>query len=350
MSTARSDVRKAHDLAHSVIVAQSNVFIKELLRKKGYKGAANKEQIEAQLHEAIDSGALTYQEITTWMEETEGWGNEHVYLYKVPDGLVGTLASADKVRARLEKAGRGELWQADRSLEFPNALKLTGVYHDGDELMFVWHEGAGYKRRAKEKDFEEDDPDGEHYCYEAYRRVAQRDVTRVIVRRTLLAVFLPGDNPPASHEERRTVLHSEITAFAPFMDWEPYSMGEAIKALDTASMKASLSETLRAPNTRWKAKGGGYVDFGSETDGSYASVEELLEVRKAVQRKKFKGGHAQFRFTLSAPHGAQAKDNEKPRVAKVHLYSDFDRIRLTARLTRTDVWWLLKKIPKRRKP
>ena len=343
----RSDLQKARDLVRDVVLAQSNIFIKELLRKKDFKGAATKDQFEAQLEEAVDSGKLTYAELTEWIEEMEGWGNEHVYLYKVPDALVESLADPVKVKARLVKGGLGDLWQADRSLEFPEVRKLTGIYHTDGELTFVWHEGADYRKRAPEKDFDEDAADGEHYYYQAYRRMAQRDVTRVIVRRALLAVFLPADNQPATHTDRRVDLCGEIKALAPFTDWELYSMGEAIKALDTASMRPSLSETLRAPNTRWDAKGGGYVDFGSETDGSYAAVDELREVRAAVRRSKFKGGHAQFRLRLPPLGEKQAK--EKERVAKVHLFSDYDRIRLTARLTRNDVWWILKKIPKKRR-
>jgi hypothetical protein len=343
-----SDRQMAHDLVRDVILAQSNIFIKELLRKQGFKGAATKEQFEAQLAEAVDTGALTYSDLTAWMEEIEGWGNEHVYLYKVPDALVGALADPAKFKARLEKAGFGELWGADRSFEFPEVRKLVGVYHAGGELTFVWHEGAAYRKRASEKDYEEQDPeDGEHYYYQAYRRVPQRDVTRVIVRRSLLAVFLPSDNLPATHTERRMNLSAELKAFVPFIDWELYSMGEALKLLDTMSMKPALSKTLRAPKTRWNAKGGGYVDFGSETEGSYAAVEELREVRSAVPRSKFKGGQAQFGFTLPALSNGETK--EKGREAKVHLFSDYDRIRLTARLTRDDVWWILRKIPKRRK-
>ena len=127
-------------------------------------------------------------------------------------------------------------------------------------------------------------------------------------------------------------------------------MGEAIKTLDTASMRPSLAATLRAPKTRLKAKGGGYVDFGSETDSSYAAVDELREVRAAVRRSKFSGGSAQFTLSLPPLDGAQAPTSAKERTAKVHLYSDYDRIRFTSRLTRADVWWILRKIPKRRRP
>jgi len=341
-SNAMDFRQQAHDLVPGVVLGQNNVFIKELLRKKNYTGAANKGQIEQQLHDAIDANELTYEDLTAWIDETEGWGNEHVYLYKVPDSLAVSLGKPDYVRSRLEKNALADLWHADRSLEFPETRKLTGVYHADGQLTFVWHEGAGYRRRASEKDFERDEPDGEHYFYQAYRRVPQRDVTRVIVSRTLLAVLLPGDYPPAMHMETRAELSEQIGALTPFAGWEIYSMGEAIKALDTASMKPKISERLRAPSTRWIAKGGGHVDFSSDTDGSYAAVDELREVRSAVRRSKFKGGHGQFFFRLAAADG-------KERETKVHLYSDYDRIRFTARLTRSDVWWILKKIPKRRK-
>src|SRR5437879_13383184 len=79
-----ADVRKARGLVQEIILEQKNIYIKELLRKHDVAGGANKAQFEERLEAAITDGTITLDHLKEWIEETEGWGDEHVYLYSVP--------------------------------------------------------------------------------------------------------------------------------------------------------------------------------------------------------------------------------------------------------------------------
>jgi hypothetical protein len=342
----RRDTERAIQLVRDVILAQSNVFIKELLISRNIYGGVTKADFELQLEDAITDGSITYDELKAWVDETEGWGDEHVYLYKVATSVERLLSDSKYAEERARKAGFETAWNADTSLKFPTVRKLTAIQHSEGELTCVWHQDTPFEKRAKEKDFLHDDPDGEQYLYKAWRIAHRRNVTRIVIRPRLAAIFLPSASEPKTHADERASLMKEISEFISMHDWPIYSMGEAIKVLDAASMRPA-AKGLRARHTRLDAKGGGSVEFMSDTDMSYADVEPLREVRGAVSPTKFKGAVGEFQFALPIDGKEKQGVSVETRSVKVQLYGAFDRIRLWVRLTRADVWWILRKIPKR---
>jgi hypothetical protein len=90
-------------LASTAVLAQGNIFIRELLRRKELPIGSTKEDFETNLLRAIDTGELTLEDVSQWLDEVEGWGNQHVYLYSAPRGLVSDpiWRSPGKVKQRL---------------------------------------------------------------------------------------------------------------------------------------------------------------------------------------------------------------------------------------------------------
>ena len=86
MSSA-TEIATLKRLAAGIIRAQGNRFVKELLRKKNIRIGVNKDDFERHLSEAIESGQLTLEDVETWLNEVEGWGNQHVYLYNISSTL-----------------------------------------------------------------------------------------------------------------------------------------------------------------------------------------------------------------------------------------------------------------------
>lgn len=167
---SRAEISKARRLVQDIILAQSNSYIKKLLHDHDVASGATKEQFEERLDRAITGGVITLDHLQAWIDETEGWGDEHAYLYRVPNGIcheISTGAQAAVAHARL-----GDLWNAAPSLVFPKKRKLTGIYGANDELTFVWHQGVPFEERAPKKDkppLAEDD--GGIYSYIPIRRI-----------------------------------------------------------------------------------------------------------------------------------------------------------------------------------
>lgn len=106
------------ELAHRVIVAQGNVFIKELLRASGAKIGTTKDDFASNLDAAIDAGLVTQEMLEAWLAEVEGWGDQHLYLVVPPK--IDQKALTRGVMASSHAAALG----AVASLDFPDALEL----------------------------------------------------------------------------------------------------------------------------------------------------------------------------------------------------------------------------------
>ncbi|MBV8545894.1 MAG: hypothetical protein JO093_12640 [Acidobacteria bacterium] len=328
-----NDIRKAQRLVDEIILSQKNMYIKELLRNHNIPAGATKSQFKEHLDTAISEGTITLDDLKKWVEETEGWGDEHIYLYRVPKRICAEVSTS--AEARVMRGNFGHLWNAAPSIAFPSKRKLTGVGLADDELRFVWHQGAILEERAPEKDIEpREEYDGETYSYKAYRHFGLRNVTRIVVRpaQKLAAVFLPGSSEPAGHGVERASIAAEIAEVFRLNDCTLCSVEDAIPRIEKEVIQAKVP--LQTRHTRLSDKGGaGYIEFVSTTKASYTQSTNLLEVRSAVRDSAFTGTGANFYFKL--------KTGEKTRDIRVNLYADFQRIRLFVKLSRDEVWQIL---------
>lgn len=333
-----AETKKARRLVQDIILAQKNTYIKELLRSHKVATGSTKADFEERLYDAIADGVITLEHLGEWVEETEGWGDEHVYLYRVPKTISAEVAS-DALKC-VRRGGLEGLWNAAPSISFPAKRKLTGISFSDGELRFVWHQGATLQERAPERDIEpRDEEDGETYSYKAYRHFGKRTVTRIVVRPAsrLAAVFLPGSSEPAGHSVERDELAAEIAKSFRLAQCELCSVATAIPKIEKDVIKAAIP--LQTRHTRLDdASGAGWVEFGSSGKNSYVQSPSLLAVRSAVDDDKFKGNGANFVFQMA--------QEPKPRDVRVTLYADYQRIRVFVKLSRTEVWQILDLISK----
>src|SRR5205807_163111 len=141
-------------LVQGIVRLQGNAFIRSLLRKLNIKLGVTKAEFEKSLLEAIESGQLQRHHVGQWLEEVEGWGNQHVYLYKVPPALAQQTLWSDpkKVERKAIQGGIGKAWDAQTALEFPAKRALTRISFSGDALSLTWHQGVSSWIRVEEKD------------------------------------------------------------------------------------------------------------------------------------------------------------------------------------------------------
>ncbi len=98
-----AETKELRALVRSIVVVQGNIFIRELLRKQGIRIGANKAEFEGGLRTAIAGGKLRLSQVRAWLEEVEGWGEQHAYLYHVPYEVLDDPKrnSAERVSASL---------------------------------------------------------------------------------------------------------------------------------------------------------------------------------------------------------------------------------------------------------
>lgn len=316
-------------LIRGIVLSQGNVFIKELLRDRGIKIGTNKTEFEKNLIAAIETGELERAHVESWLNEVEGWGNQHVYIFRVPSHIRAKLVDAAQVARLVTKAGLHAQWNANISLEFPPERTLTRITFEHRQLSFVWHQGREFAIRAKDRDYREEEL-SDVYEYRAYRIRSERSVTRFVVRSTrgLAALFLQLAWDENEHEAVIADIRRIVDRVLPFDEFEQLAIASAIKKLDTQSL---LSQNVVARSTRLSSAGA-YVEFASTSaQFGYQDVGPVREVRRAVQPRDFVGLNGNFVLPCSDRDG-------ESRAVRVQLFGEQKRLKLAHQMTASEVW------------
>lgn len=159
------------ELGRKVAVAQGNAFIKELLRDSGARIGATKEDFANNLDSAIEEDIITQDKLEAWLAQVEGWGDQHLYLFQVPDIEAVALASGIAASPYAGVLGAGA------SLDFPKGLELKHIGLGQAGLSMEWHQSREGWNRWTPKDYIV--AEGlQRFRFEAYRQRFDRSVVR----------------------------------------------------------------------------------------------------------------------------------------------------------------------------
>jgi hypothetical protein len=340
-SNVEGSLEQLKMLVSQIILAQGNVFIKELLRKTpGVRIGITKADFERNLMKAIDDGTISQEHIEEWLAEVEGWGNQHIYLYKVPVALAkdSLWSDASKIQKKVATAGFGDLWNTPSSFEFPEVQKLTGIQFDGSNLRLTWHQGQSWLDRDKTKDYTQE-IEGDEYEFHAYRRRAERAVMRfeLALPLRLAAIFVQTPWGDVEHELALKEVEKIASSIFDFAALQEYKVSVAIKHLDQLGLDDRKGEYGIQPSMARLDAPGAYVEFGSSGQKSYQDFTPVRDVRRALKPAFFTGNKSDFTFS-SAPKNALSNK------IRVSFYGRDDRIRLWMQMKAQEVWEILRMI------
>jgi hypothetical protein len=320
-------------LARGIVLAQGNTFIKELLREKNIRIGATKTEFEQNMVAAIESGELQREHIESWLNEVEGWGDQHIYIYTIPSAIRGAMRDSVAIEKKIRAAGLLGLWNKSLSLEFPRKSTLTGINQQDDQLTFVWHQGTEFAIRKRDMDRREE-IQGDTYEFRAYRIRSDRSVTRFVARPKdgLAAIFIQSAWDEDEHQTLLRDISDVVNKIVPFDSLQRLVIEKAIKQLDGDALNRS---GVVVQSTRLSAAGA-YIEFAStSTSGGYQEIGVVRDVRRAVQPKQFTGTNGSFLVPRS---------DSDPQKIRVKLYGEDRRVRLTHQMTQSEVWSVIERI------
>lgn len=377
------EIEALQRLTRGIMRAQGNRFIKELLRRKKRELpdrkimiGANKAAFETNVMKAIQEGDLRLKDFDDWAKEVEGWGNQHVYAYGIPDAVTAQLTRT-KVLNKVKAAGLEDVWEGSTILEFPEEPKLTSISFQDSVLRIVWQESSPGWTPVPEKNIPPATEDGgaaagsvdseiatgdwvsdalrdriaraagegiDTWEYRAYRMVEHRAITRFEARLDvgLAALFIAY--PIQGREHKNAVLEAKKVIGQlldlPKLEQRQLDISTVSRNIDQANVpsNASPSPKLKAQKSRLRS-GDSYVEFAArKRTKSYWDEPAVLGVRASVkdaQAQAFGGAEGVFVFP---------KSNGLSQDFRVQLYGDTDRIRLWAQMTVDEVWSILSDI------
>jgi hypothetical protein len=315
-----------------IVLAQGNVFIKDLLRSNNASIGNTKADFAGNLAAAIDSGVITQEVIETWLAEVEGWGNQHVYLFEPP-----TISKA-RVRPTIEASKHADLLDRKVSYAFPNALALSTINISGDHVSIAWHRSRGGWERAKSKDFQQDEgPD--RYEYRAYREWFDRSVVRFEWRQDdpycAIMVQLPKEDD--EHEQALDRVWQDLREVG--LVKSPLTKIQ----LSSAFKRLSLTKEATVNSTRFTTHGG-YVDLvATLSEGGIEDVEPVRNARRGVEDASFATADGKFSFLAE-------KYEQLSRTIRMEGYGSESRLRIWVQCKREDIYVILSVIWKNNTP
>lgn len=308
------------ELARRVVVAQGNSFIKELLRNNDAKIGATKEEFAANLDDAIENDIIDQQKMELWLKETEGWGDQHLYVLQPP------AIDSEALAAGIAASPHANLLHSVASLGFPDVLELKHITLDNSGISMVWHQSKEGWNRWRPKDFAEE-VEFERYRFEAFRQRFDRSVVRYEWQfKDPYSAVLIHRNTEIDHE---TVFDNVRTALVAIgvpdlrLAWIPLNQAVKVAATKDKGMHSTRFEL-----------DSGYVEMASTlAEGGIESVEPVRLVLQSVDTAQFDGAQGMLHFA--------AEEHGISRRVAVQVFGSEVRLRIWAQCKRDDVFQLL---------
>ncbi len=338
---SRSEIASLKRLAAGIIRAQGNRFVKELLRDKGIRIGANKDDFNRNLDQAIESGKLRLDHVDRWLKSVEGWGNQHVYLYRIPPALRASLTEREILR-RVKKAGLEEVWNGATLLNFPDKPKLTSISFANSVLRLVWQESSPGWTPVPDKNYIE--KEGlDTYEYRAWRKIEWRAITRFEARLDdgIAAVFIADPIQGEEHQEAMMEVKRVVALLMdlPALEQEQFDIAAVSKNMDQRNLPTNARDPeVKAQKSRL-GSGGAYAEFAAKAaDKAYWEEPAIRDVRLSIRTQQlpvFEGTGGVFIFQ---------KQGGLSRPLRVQLYSNGRRVRLWAEMNAAEVWTILSRL------
>jgi hypothetical protein len=315
--------RRLKKIVEQIVLAQGNIFIKDLLRSNNISIGNTKADFAKNLNAAIDEGELTQAVIESWLDEIEGWGNQHVYLFE-PLSI-----SRTKIRPALDASKYAGLLDRKVSYEFPDTLTLSTVSFSSDHLSIAWHRSRGAWERAKSKDFRRDEgPDC--FEYRAYRERFDRSVVRFEWRPgdPYCAVMIQLPNEGEEHAQALSRIWQDLKELG--LTRSPPTKIRLSPAFKRLSRKTEAT----VQSTRLVTQGGHVELVSTLSEGGIDAVEAVREVRRGVDDANFAAADGMFSFTAE-------RYSQLSRTIKMEGYGLESRLRIWVQCKREDVYTVL---------
>jgi hypothetical protein len=352
-SVPTSGTKRAFAIAEQVVMTQGSIFIRELLRKKQHQGSAvaigsTKQDILESLVQAIKDDVVTEADLDEWVQEIEGWGRQHAYLFHASEKVMSSpaLKSSRHLQSALRDSKMAAVWGKQTSLDFPNELVISRVNFDGDRLELGWQQRYDRWRREKSHDPPRQTIEGDTYEFRAYRQELLRSIMRFVLfvkeRKAALFVQIPLGDP--RHEEARDLAQKTLGNLISWEELKPISVSKAIKAIDEIDLRSPANSNkpagrMQAQNTKFGA-GGATVEFDADpTIVGWKNVPEVRQVRNALRTKAFTGHSGKFVVELRSGTGLN-------RSVIVSLDGRKKRVYLWSLMSATEVWLVLDEVVK----
>ncbi|MBL8792392.1 MAG: hypothetical protein JNM56_00660 [Planctomycetia bacterium] len=306
-----------------LIFDHRKVVIQEFLKTRKHAYSGTREKLRQRVEGYLDDGSVRADELVELLNRVEGWGNQHIFLYKAPAALIDRWNTEAKVRASLRTQGQEMLFNRPRPLVLPKAPQLCSVEWTPTRARLVWVEKRVWRERAPEEDFGRDDLEFTASRVRRSRGLIAFDWDLVSGDAALLIERLPTGNDYGA-ERRRFEL--ELEPLVKISKFEGVYVSSAIPGIEK-------SGEVRHRQLEHATERGARISFVSRAKNVCALADPALRKARDALGDALAGRHGNYYWPMPG---------EEPREVHVKLYAKDQRLALFGECSEGEVRHVLR--------
>jgi hypothetical protein len=231
MTTEDGDGQTDVEFLLNVLFDHNMFWIQKLLKDKGLSARGNKPELRDRVKSYFEDNALTKADLVDLLDKVEGWGNQHVYLYKASDALVADLSDNKKLKETLKKLRLARLFNRRIPLVLPDEPTVSTIEWTAERIRFIWVERRVYRERRDDESYTEGSLEFDAFEVMQSRGIISFSCDLVSGLAEMLIQRLPSGNDYRAEKKK---YQEELASFFDVTQLSPQIISGAIKKVDQA--------------------------------------------------------------------------------------------------------------------
>lgn len=134
------------------LLSHRKLFTQQFLRDQNLPYSGTRQELRERLLDGLEEGRLAPDDILGLLDRIEGWGNQHIYLYRSEGRATKHWLTPESAKSRLAAGGLAHLLNRPRPLVLPDQPTLSTVIWEPDRVRFLWVERCCWEERTPAQD------------------------------------------------------------------------------------------------------------------------------------------------------------------------------------------------------
>lgn len=272
----------------NIIFNHRKAILQSFLRERQQAFSGTQVKLRERVEEYLSDGSVSPEELVELLDRVEGWGNQHIYLYRSPDALIERWSTEKKAHNALKAHGKEHLLNRRRSLVLPANPMLCAVEWTPSGVRFIWVEKRVWRERAPDEDYHHDNIEFTANRLRVARGLIAFDWDLISGHAALLIQRLPSGSDYGSARRR---FEAELQPFVKIGGFENMPISSAIIALEK-------SGEVRHRQLEHATEYGGKISFVSRAPKVCATSDPTLKKARQALGDALAGRHGNFYWPM----------------------------------------------------
>jgi hypothetical protein len=229
--------------------------LRRFLGEAGVAKSGTKDVLKDRLRDYLDEDSKNAVELTEYLNLIEGWGNQHVYLYRAPSGLNKQWRDDQFVKDLVKKNRVSSILNKPRPVILPQSPTLASIGWTSQRVRFIWNERREWFDRREDADIEANE---ENLVFRAWQRKTARGTLAFDWDLQSGEAMLMIQRLPTGTQYSK-IRDDMVKWLAPFTDLNAFQ----VVRVSTGIKRILESGEVRERRTRWETMAGGKATFTS---------------------------------------------------------------------------------------